>query len=94
MNEMLKNIQLENLRCEINEIDNQLLNLLQKRQQVSIKIGEYKKQNNLPIFDSKREIKLLERLTKLNMESVFKLDNDFIKETWVNIMNYSKKQQK
>ena len=93
MDNMLKNNELEHLRKEINEIDNNILNLLQQRQQVSIKIGEYKKRNNLPIFDSNREDKLLERLKSLNMKSIFKLDNDFIKETWCNIMNYSKKQQ-
>ncbi|MFH1358350.1 MAG: chorismate mutase [archaeon] len=56
---------LENYRKEFDEIDNQLIELLSKRTEVSIKVGEYKKNNNLPIQDIKREEELLNKLNQL-----------------------------
>lgn len=52
---------LEQYREEIEKIDEQLFNLLAKRMNVSMRIGEYKKENNLPIFDAKREEELREK---------------------------------
>lgn len=46
---------IEILRGEIAEIDAQLISLMAKRQQVSKKVGEYKKQNNIPVVDITRE---------------------------------------
>ncbi len=43
------------LRKEIDEIDDHILDLIAKRQEVVKKIGTYKKNNNLPIVDNKRE---------------------------------------
>jgi len=82
---------MEKLRQNINDIDNQLLLLLQNRNRVSQEIGEFKKKNNLPIYDSVRETQLLDRLTNLNMKS--NLEGIFIKEIWNLIINNSKKLQ-
>jgi len=82
---------MEKLRQNINDIDNQLLLLLQNRNRVSQEIGEFKKNNNLPIYDSVRETQLLDRLTNLNMKS--NLEGIFIKEIWNLIINNSKKLQ-
>ncbi len=51
---------IEKLRVEINDVDTQIIELIAKRQQIALAIGEYKKQNNLPVFDPKREILLRE----------------------------------
>lgn len=45
---------LENLRTEIDEIDEQILNLLASRMKLSEKIGQYKKENNISVYQSKR----------------------------------------
>ena len=50
---------LENLRNEIDSIDNQLINLFQERMDVAAKIGEYKKENNLPVLNVQREREIL-----------------------------------
>lgn len=50
---------LDELRVEIDKIDNQLIDLFQKRMDVAAKIGQYKKENNLPVLDSSRERKKL-----------------------------------
>ena len=46
---------LSQLRSEIDNIDDQLISLFGKRMEVAAKIGEYKKQNNMPIYVPNRE---------------------------------------
>ena len=46
------------LRENIDNIDNQILNLLKKRFEIVKKVKNVKKDNNLPILDSKREEKI------------------------------------
>lgn len=46
---------INNLRLQIDAIDDQLIKLFVERMEVSQKIGAYKKENNLPIFDPGRE---------------------------------------
>lgn len=41
---------LQELRNEINDIDNQLQELFNKRMQISFKVAEYKIANNMPVF--------------------------------------------
>ena len=80
--------ELEKLRSEINRIDNNLLDLLSNRMEISVKVGEYKKKNNMQVFDSSREKELVERLINYN-----NIDNDLVKDLWNIIMKYSKKLQ-
>ena len=46
---------LDELRVEIDKIDDQLIKLFQERMDVAVKIGEYKKNNNIPVLNSQRE---------------------------------------
>ena len=46
---------LEELRNEIDEIDDEILKLFLKRMNVASKVADYKKENNLPIFVPARE---------------------------------------
>ena len=46
---------LETLRKEIDEIDKQLAVLIEKRLEIVTKVGAYKKENNIPIQDIKRD---------------------------------------
>ncbi len=54
---------LEDLRQEIDNIDNQLINLFQERMDVAAKIGEYKKENNLPVLNVQREREVLNEVS-------------------------------
>ncbi len=45
---------LENLRAQINVVDDQLIDLLGKRMQVADKIGELKKEKNVAVLQSRR----------------------------------------
>ena len=52
---------LQEYRQEIEQIDHELYGLISKRLEICSKIGDYKKENNLPIFDAKREEELKEK---------------------------------
>ncbi len=82
---------LENYRLEINNIDEELINLLKKRMKLSIKIGKYKKENNIPILNKNREDQIIERINTYNKkDNEIIISEDFISILWTNIMNYSK----
>lgn len=56
---------LSTLRNEINEIDNKIVELWKKRMELCLSVARYKKENNLPILDEKREKELLDRIGNL-----------------------------
>ena len=56
-------MELEELRKEINEIDDELISLFERRMAVSAKIGMEKKKKGLLVYDKKREAEVLKRLT-------------------------------
>ncbi len=51
--------ELELLRSKIDQIDSRLVTLLKERFLIVKAIGEYKKENNLPILDKRREAQVL-----------------------------------
>ena len=57
-------IELNLLRKKIDEIDDKLLILLKERLEVSKKLGEIKKKNNMPIYDPVREQEIIEMSIK------------------------------
>ncbi len=50
------------IREKINEIDDKIVELWKERMEACLSVAEYKKANNIPILDSKRERELLERV--------------------------------
>lgn len=82
---------LDNYRLEINNIDEELLTLLKKRMKLSIKIGKFKKENNIPILNKNRENQVLERINTYNKkDNEIIISENFIDILWTSIMNYSK----
>ncbi len=59
-------MELSELRKEIDLIDEEILNLLSKRANVAIDIGDFKSKNNLEIFNKDREDKIFENLINKN----------------------------
>lgn len=55
---------LKEYRKNIDRIDKQIIELLEERFEISKKIGKYKKQNNLPIKNKKREKQIIQRRIK------------------------------
>lgn len=78
---------LDDFRKEIDYIDKELVALFEKRINVATKIAEYKQENNLPIFNSKREKEVIEKNIK-NLNN--NLYGDITKRFFENIMELSR----
>ena len=62
-------MELQELRNEIDKIDEQLIRLFGERMDISVKVAEYKKKHDLPINDPIREKEILDKLSaKVNSE--------------------------
>ncbi len=79
--------ELKKLRLEIDIIDDEIMNLLNKRLSVVSKVSKVKKRNNLSVLDSNREMEVLNKL------SGFKYSNELI-DIYKYIMKVSKEMQK
>ena len=78
---------LETLRKEIDEIDTQLAVLIEKRLEIVTKVGAYKKENNIPIQDIKRDKAVINNaLRNINDEKY----NEYIKKVFNSIILISK----
>lgn len=82
---------IKDLRLEINEIDEKLAKLLERRMSVARGVGEYKKSVGMPIFDSAREEEVLKRNTDRVENEELK---PYVREIFQDIMNVSKEYQK
>lgn len=69
---------LKNWRKQINTIDKQILNLLARRLKLSQKIGQYKKEQKLPVLDQVRWTKVLK--SNLDQAESLNLSKDFIRK--------------
>lgn len=55
---------LEDYRNQIDEIDEKIVELVGKRMEIVTDIAKYKKENNIPVLNSKREREILNEITK------------------------------
>ena len=53
---------IDDLRRDIDGIDDKLLELFERRMAAAKEIGQYKRENGLPIKDRERESKIINRL--------------------------------
>lgn len=74
-------------RSKIDEIDNQIMDLLDKRYDLSIEIGNTKKETKSFILDSNREETVLNKTSKQRHYLA-------IKKVYISIMEESKKIQR
>ena len=56
---------MDDYRNQINDIDKEIVKLFTERMSVAGKIGEYKKENNLPVKDSRRESELMDKIVEM-----------------------------
>ncbi len=61
---------LQNLRQEIDKIDDDLLMLFKKRMDIALSVAKYKKENGLVITNAEREREILERMTEAAGEDI------------------------
>ena len=82
---MIKTI--HELRSKIDVIDREIVNLITRRQKLSIEIGDFKKGNGLKVYDKNREIEILDKLSKLGKENgvdpklIYTLYREILKES-------------
>lgn len=78
---------LNNSRIEINKIDKEIVSLLEKRFNIVMEIGKYKKENSIPVYDEKREKVVIKNcIDYLNNRELSKQ----IEDIYMQIMNSSK----
>lgn len=83
-------MKLDDLRLEINQIDEEMLALFEKRMEVAKKIGLYKKEHHLPVLDQSREKQLLEMMKqKVNHKELISFYETFL----IHLMSLSKAYQ-
>lgn len=63
-NKNITNMDLEELRKRIDEIDTQMCDLFAKRMQVVSEVGRYKKENNLPVYHPSRARTVLHNVSR------------------------------
>ena len=78
---------LENLRKEIDVIDNEIVKLFAKRFEVVKQIGVFKKENKIDVVDDKRFQKVLEKVE--NLAGKNGISKKFIHEIYEQIHDYS-----
>ena len=78
---------LDKYRKEIDNIDKKIVELFEQRMEVSSKIGNYKKQNNLKILNKEREKEVIEK----NINNV---KNDDIKIYVIDLLNFIMEQSR
>lgn len=79
---------LQNLRKNISEIDDKIIDLLRKRLEITNQVWEYKIKNNLEIFDKNREEEIFQ-----NISEKFSSDKNWVISLWKELMNISKRWQ-
>jgi chorismate mutase len=89
----MKNIKnLEFLRNEIDKIDFNIIDLLNKRKLLSIKISEYKKSKKIPVKQVKRESEALEK--RIRYAKNHQIKRSFVKKLFNLIFSESREEQK
>ena len=82
---------IKEIRYDIDECDKGILELLEKRLNLSLKIAEIKKKNDLQLYDKEREKEIFFNNSKL-INDINKLE--YINNVFKSILNESKKYQK
>ena len=80
---------LNSLREVIDKIDEDILLCLFKRLQIVKMVKKYKKENDIPVYDEKRENELMERLVKIGNE--LDISENMIKDVWDTVIKEGKK---
>jgi chorismate mutase/prephenate dehydratase len=83
--------ELDVMRGAIDEIDNQIVHLFQRRMAVTQQVGEFKQRNQMPVLDNLRQKEVLESKAALTADPALKADVTLLYET---IMGISRRQQR
>lgn len=76
-----ENVALDLLECrrEIDNIDEELVKLFEKRMNIAINVAKYKIENNMTIFNEVREIEVIKKnVARLSNKKYSKLTESFL----------------
>jgi len=79
------------LRWQIDQIDENILELLARRMRVSVEMGEYKKKNNMPALQTIRYSEIIDHCTEF--AETLDLDTEFVREVIKEIHEESVRKQ-
>lgn len=82
-------MEMNQIRDNIDKIDNEILDRIRKRFELAKQIGKGKQEKNMKIKDSKREEQIISRLIQSNKD----IDAGFIAELYDLILSESRKIQ-
>ena len=80
--------ELEALRVAIDQVDRSILELVAERVRLVLRVGDYKRQNGLPVYDPERERSLLERLSST---APAPLDGDTVRRVFERLSDESRR---
>ena len=78
---------LEELRQKINQIDDELIKLLEKRMDLVSKVASYKLETGKAVLDSKREETILNKVAEAVESPIYR---DVIVNTFTDMMKHSR----
>ena len=78
---------IDDIRREIDRLDDELLQIFNQRADLALKIGELKKEHNLPIYDPSREKKIFD---KMKTDNPGPLDNAAIVRLFERVIDESR----
>ena len=78
---------LEELRQKINQIDDELIKLLEKRMDLISKVASYKLETGKAVLDSKREETILNKVAEAVESPIYR---DVIVNTFTDMMKHSR----
>ncbi|MCK5283111.1 MAG: chorismate mutase [Nanoarchaeota archaeon] len=82
---------MNNVRKQIDRIDLVIITALAERMSLMPDIAEYKKKNNISVFQEKREQEIMKRLKKIAND--YNLNEGFVEEFFLSVFNEAKRIQ-
>jgi chorismate mutase len=79
---------IDEIRMEIDRLDDQLLKIFNQRAFLALKIGELKKESGLPVYDPEREKNIFQRMKD---ENPGPLDNQAIVRLFERVVDESRR---
>src|SRR5690606_19591480 len=77
---------LDELRAEVDEVDDRLLELLVRRARLARTIGEHKRAQGLALVDPAREEQIAQRLTARTGDATDPLDPPAVRRLWAAVL--------
>jgi chorismate mutase len=80
-------LDIDSIRAQIDELDDQLLDIFNRRAALALRIGEIKKDQQLAVYDPKREQRIFARMQQANNGP---LDNNAIARLFERVIDESR----